>query len=92
MLLFTKDPTDSYPEFKEYTKEELFEQYSDQNMVPDVIQQYIDELESKIYTLYKMAKEIKSLQEIECILDSDQKLRLLHLNIDLIKNLTKNRL
>ncbi len=92
MLLFTNDPTDDYPEFKEYTKEEIFEQYSQENIVPDDVQNYIDELETKIHTLHKLAKEIKSLQSIESILDNDQSLRLRDLQKELILILTKNRI
>ena len=92
MLLFTTDPTDDYPELKEYTKEELFSKHCEYNLVPDAAQNYIDELESKMQNLHKIAKKIKSLQSIESILDNDQSLRLRDLQSNLIKNLTKNRL
>ena len=36
---------------KEYTKEELFDMYCLENEVPDVIMNYIDELESEIKKL-----------------------------------------
>jgi len=92
MLLFTQDPTEEYETFKEYTKEELFQKYCEDNNVPDVVQQYIDELESDAHKLYKIAKEIKNLKDIESILTSDQTLRLAFLENDLVKTLTKNRL
>ncbi len=92
MLVFTTDPTEDYPEFKEYTKEELFSKYCECNIVPDDVQNYIDELESKMQNLHKIAKEIKSLQDIESILDNDQTLRLRDLQKELILILTKNRI
>jgi len=92
MILFTTDPTEEYETFKEYTKKELFQKYCEDNNVPDVVQNYIDELESNAHKLYKIAKEIKSLKDIDGILDNDQTLRLRDLEADLIKTLTKNRL
>lgn len=86
------DPTETQELIKEYSKEELFQMYCECNNIPDDVQNYIDELETKMQNLYKMAKEIKSLQSIESILDNDQQLILRDLNKELILILTKNRL
>ena len=63
------DPTNDFETVKEYTKEELYEQYFEENKVPDVIHNYIEELESNNL---KMRKGIKSLIEIYSTLEDKE--------------------
>jgi hypothetical protein len=50
-------PANNYEEFKEYSNEELFEIYCEDNEVPDVIINYVSELEKEIGKLRKQLKE-----------------------------------
>jgi hypothetical protein len=52
-------PANNYEEFKEYSNEELFEIYCEDNEVPDVIMNYVSELEKEIGKLRKQLNENK---------------------------------
>lgn len=69
------DPIETHETFKEYSKEELYDLYASGNNIPDVIQNYVDELEG----MKNIIRKIKALKDIECILNSDQKIELVTL-------------
>ena len=50
-------PANNYDEVKEYSNEELFEIYCEDNEVPDVIMNYVSELEKEIGKLRKQLNE-----------------------------------
>jgi hypothetical protein len=50
-------PANNYETVKEYSNEELFEIYCDDNQVPDVIMNYVSELEKEIGKLRKQLNE-----------------------------------
>jgi hypothetical protein len=52
-------PANNYETVKEYTNEELFEIYCEDNEVPDVIMNYVSELEKEIGKLRKQLNEKK---------------------------------
>jgi hypothetical protein len=52
-------PANNYETVKEYTNEELFEIYCEDNQVPDVIMNYVSELEKEIGKLRKQLNENK---------------------------------
>jgi len=49
----TKNPANETELVKEYTKEELFEIYASENTIPDVVMEYIFELENELKKLRK---------------------------------------
>jgi hypothetical protein len=53
------DPANNYETVKEYTNEELFEIYCEDNVVPDVIMNYIHDLEKSVEKLRKQLNEKK---------------------------------
>lgn len=65
---------------KEFTKEELYDQYATNNDVPEVAQNYIDELESKIKykkQLKELVAEIEVLQyDVSTFHDTEDELKL----------------
>jgi hypothetical protein len=52
-------PANNYEMVKEYNNEELFEIYCEDNQVPDVIMNYVSELEKEIGKLRKQLNEKK---------------------------------
>jgi hypothetical protein len=56
---YKNDPTNEFETVKEYTNEELFEIYCEDNQVPDVIMNYVSELEKEIGKLRKQLNEKK---------------------------------
>jgi hypothetical protein len=56
---YKNDPTNEFETVKEYTNEELFEIYCEDNQVPDVIMNYVSELEKEIGKLRKQLNENK---------------------------------
>jgi hypothetical protein len=50
-------PANNYETVKEYTNEELFEIYCEDNVVPDVIMNYIHDLEKSVEKLRKQLNE-----------------------------------
>jgi hypothetical protein len=50
-------PANNYETVKEYTNEELFEIYCEDNEVPDVIINYVSELEKEIGKLRKQLND-----------------------------------
>jgi hypothetical protein len=52
-------PANNYETVKEYTNEELFEIYCEDNEVPDVIINYIHDLEKSVGKLRKQLNEKK---------------------------------
>ena len=52
-------PANNYETVKEYSNEELFEIYCENNQVPDVIMNYVSELEKEIGKLRKQLNEKK---------------------------------
>jgi hypothetical protein len=52
-------PANNYETVKEYTNEELFEIYCENNEVPDVIMNYIHDLEKSVANLRKQLNEKK---------------------------------
>jgi hypothetical protein len=55
----TNHPANNYETVKEYSNEELFEIYCEDNEVPDVIMNYVSELEKEIGKLRKQLNEKK---------------------------------
>ena len=54
---YKNDPTNEYETVKEYTSEELYDQYASENEIPEVVQIYINDLENQIKLLTKKLKE-----------------------------------
>jgi hypothetical protein len=52
-------PANNYEMVKEYTNEELFEIYCEDNQVPDVIMNYIHDLEKSVEKLRKQLNDKK---------------------------------
>jgi L-rhamnose isomerase len=52
MSVLGLDPTDTHEEFKEYTVEEIYEMYCQENNVADEVINYIDYLETIIKRLH----------------------------------------
>lgn len=50
-------PANESETVKEYTSEELYDQYASENEIPEVVQIYINDLENKIKLLTKKIKE-----------------------------------
>ncbi len=48
---YKNDPTNEYETVKEYTSEELYDQYASENKIPEVVQIYINDLENQIKKL-----------------------------------------
>jgi predicted ribosome quality control (RQC) complex YloA/Tae2 family protein len=57
---YKNDPTNEYETVKEYTSEELYDQYASENEIPEVVQIYINDLENQIKLLTKKLKENES--------------------------------
>jgi predicted ribosome quality control (RQC) complex YloA/Tae2 family protein len=54
---YKNDPTNEYETVKEYTNEELYDQYASENEIPEVVEIYINDLENQIKLLTKKLKE-----------------------------------
>ena len=52
-------PANNYETVKEYSNEELFEIYCEDNQVPDVIMNYIHDLEKSVEKLRKQLNDKK---------------------------------
>ena len=50
-------PANNYETVKEYSNEKLFEIYCEDNEVPDVIMNYVSELEKQVRELTKKLKD-----------------------------------
>ena len=50
------NPVNEYETVKEYTNEELYYGYASENKIPEVVENYINELEKQIQLLTKKLK------------------------------------
>ena len=48
---YKNDPTNEYETVKEYTNEDLYDAYASENKIPEVIENYINDLEKSIKKL-----------------------------------------
>lgn len=61
---YKNDPTNEYETVKEYTNEELYDQYASENKIPEVVQIYINNLENQIKKLRNELNSINTRQSI----------------------------